>query len=114
MSTLSFRRMAKPAALLSAAGVAAAAAAATTVATGAAATVAAPRTVTATLITRLPGTLKPGTRVNRFTIGIRVFPTPGIGYALASLPEAQYPARTTDGGRTWRTAGPALHVNAAQ
>jgi photosystem II stability/assembly factor-like uncharacterized protein len=28
--------------------------------------------------------------------------------------EAQYPAASSDGGRTWRTDGPALHLDAAQ
>ena len=35
------------------------------------------------------------------------------GFALAEG-QAQYPAATNDGGKTWKTNGPALHVNAAQ
>ena len=36
------------------------------------------------------------------------------GFALVNGDQAQYPAATTDGGLTWRTDGPALHVDAAQ
>jgi photosystem II stability/assembly factor-like uncharacterized protein len=75
---------------------------------------AAPQTVTATLITRPHGTLKPGTRVRTADLGQRVFPNPRVGFTLASVGEAQYPAATANGGRTWRTDGPALHLNAAQ
>jgi photosystem II stability/assembly factor-like uncharacterized protein len=38
----------------------------------------------------------------------------GDGFGLAAGTTAQYPAATTDGGKTWRTDGPALHVDAAQ
>jgi hypothetical protein len=37
-----------------------------------------------------------------------------VGFALAGVGQAQYPAATFNGGRTWRTSGPALHLNAAQ
>jgi hypothetical protein len=43
-----------------------------------------------------------------------VFTDAKHGFALASAGGAQYPAATSDGGKTWKTDGPALHVNAAQ
>lgn len=73
-----------------------------------------PQTVTATPITRAHGTLRPGTLVRSADLGARAFPNARDGFALASVVEAQYPAATVDGGRTWRTDGPALHLNAAQ
>ncbi len=73
-----------------------------------------PTTVTSTLITRPPGTLAPGTAVKSSALGERVFPSASHGFALAAVGQAQYPAATTDGGKTWRTDGPALHLNAAQ
>ena len=71
------------------------------------------RVVTAVVIARRPGTVAPGTRVRSAQLGVRTFITAKRGFALAALPGAQYPAATVDGGRTWRTDGPALHVNAA-
>jgi hypothetical protein len=72
-------------------------------------------TVTASLIKQPPSTLAPGSRVRASAlVGQRVFVDAGHGFALASVGQAQYPAATTDGGRTWRTDGPALHLNAAQ
>jgi hypothetical protein len=74
-----------------------------------------PRTVTARLIRHRPNTLRKGTRVRAADLfGVRAFPSASHGFALASVGQAQYPAATIDGGRTWRTDGPALHVNAAQ
>jgi hypothetical protein len=73
-----------------------------------------PRTVTGLRISRRPGTLAPGTRVGSADLGQRVFTDAKHGFALASVGQAQYPAATNDGGTTWRTDGPALHVNAAQ
>lgn len=43
----------------------------------------------------------------------RVFANSGDGFALADEGTAQYPARSTDGGRTWRIDGPQVHVDAA-
>jgi len=74
----------------------------------------APKTVTASLIKRQKGTLAPGTTVPSADLGQRVFPTAADGFALASLDQAEYPAATTDGGKTWTTDGPALHLDAAQ
>jgi hypothetical protein len=74
----------------------------------------APATITARLITRRPGTAKPGTVVPPSGLGQRVFINNEVGFALASLDQAQYPAKTTDGGAVWKTFGPALHLDAAQ
>lgn len=46
--------------------------------------------------------------------GQRVFTDAIHGVALASAADADYPVATTDGGKTWKTAGPALHLHAAQ
>lgn len=73
-----------------------------------------PRTVTASRIIALHGTVAPGSRVRSASLGQRVFTDGTHGFALADVAQAQYAAATTDGGRTWRTDGPALHVNAAQ
>jgi hypothetical protein len=73
-----------------------------------------PQTVTATLITRHSQTLAPGARVSSTSLGQRVFPTARVGFALADVNGAQYPAATANGGLTWRTNGPALHLDAAQ
>ena len=72
------------------------------------------QTVTGSLITRPPGTLRPGHKVRASTLGQRHFTSATHGFALAFASTAQYPAATTDGGKTWRTNGPALHINAAQ
>jgi hypothetical protein len=82
--------------------------------TGSAAVAGPQQTVTASLITRPSGTLVPGTKVSSADLGQRVFTDSKHGFALASVGEAQYPAATTDGGKSWRTDGPALHINAAQ
>ncbi|HWE14483.1 MAG TPA: sialidase family protein [Solirubrobacteraceae bacterium] len=72
------------------------------------------QTVTASLLTRPPMTLAPGSAVRSSSLGQRVFPDARHGFALASVGQAQYPAATSNGGRTWKTDGPALHLNAAQ
>jgi hypothetical protein len=72
-------------------------------------------TVTAGLIARAPMTLAPGSTVRASSlVGQRVFTDAAHGFALASVGQAQYPAATSNGGRTWNTDGPALHLNAAQ
>lgn len=78
------------------------------------ATAAAQRTLTGALIGRRPGTLKPGTIVRSGNLLKRVFLDSQHGFALAAVGQAQYPAATSNGGRTWRTSGPVLHINAAQ
>jgi BNR/Asp-box repeat len=90
-----------------------------TVALGAGASVAAAagpqQTVNGTLISRPANTLAPGTTVAASEVyGNRVFIDANRGCALVQNGQAQYPAATTDGGKTWKTNGPALHVNAAQ
>jgi hypothetical protein len=70
--------------------------------------------ITATPIARTPGSARTGTIVRQRQLSRRVFADARHGFALASLPQAQYPAATSDGGRVWRIDGPALHLNAAQ
>jgi hypothetical protein len=48
------------------------------------------------------------------TLGKRIFVSHADGFALSTVRGVTYPACTTDGGSTWRTCGPALHVPAAQ
>jgi len=99
-STLAF-------ALISAGAVAAAVAAASF-----AATPTPPATIKAQLITPFPNTAKGGTAVR--SLSERVFVSSNVGFALGAVGDAQYPAETTNGGASWKTFGPALHVNAAQ
>jgi hypothetical protein len=74
-----------------------------------------PKTVKATLITRRAGTLAPGSKVRSGAVaGQRVFTDAKHGFALASVGSADYAVATTDGGKTWKTYGPALHLHAAQ
>lgn len=73
-----------------------------------------PATLTAQLNKRQRGTAKVGTRVPLSGLGQRVFINQRVGFALGSVGQAQYPAKTTDGGAVWKTFGPALHLNAAQ
>jgi photosystem II stability/assembly factor-like uncharacterized protein len=84
------------------------------VAVGTAATPAPPNTVKASLIKRQRGTLKPGSTVSSTSLGTRTFVNDNDGFALASTQGADYPAATTDGGKNWKTDGPALHVAALQ
>lgn len=84
-------------------------------ATAGAATPAAPKTVKATRITRPAGTLAPGSSVKSSRIsGRRTFVNATRGFALANVAQADYAVATTDGGKTWKTDGPALHLDAAQ
>jgi hypothetical protein len=73
------------------------------------------QTVTASLIARPAHTLAPGTKVSGSKIsGQRVFVDATHGFALVDTGQAQYSAATADGGKTWKTDGPALHIDAAQ
>jgi len=73
------------------------------------------QTVNGTLITRPSNTLAPGSTVSASKIfGNRVFTDGNHGFALVQTGQAQYPAATVNGGKTWKTDGPALHLNAAQ
>jgi hypothetical protein len=61
-----------------------------------------------------PGAAPRGTLVTQpdlFTT--RVFANASVGFALAGVGSAQYPARSLDGGRTWRIDGPQGHIDAA-
>jgi hypothetical protein len=74
-----------------------------------------PKIVTASPITRQQATLKPGTKVSASSLfGARTFVNAKDGFGLASVGQAQYSAATTDGGASWQTDSPALHVDAAQ
>lgn len=74
-----------------------------------------PKTVKATRIARQPGTLAPGGTVASGKVtGQRIFTTASRGFALATVGQADYAVTTTDGGKTWKTDGPALHVAALQ
>ncbi|HTU87918.1 MAG TPA: hypothetical protein VMF57_20235 [Solirubrobacteraceae bacterium] len=88
------------------------AAVATPLAQGAAPTP--PATITARLLKHRPLTAKVGTVVPASGLGQRVFINQRVGFALGAVGQAQYPAKTTDGGAVWKTFGPALHENAAQ
>jgi hypothetical protein len=64
-----------------------------------------------------PGGLHPGTPVSSGFAGVRAFANRRIGFAITDLPQAgdgTYPVATADGGKTWRTDGPVLHIPAAQ
>lgn len=61
-----------------------------------------------------PGAARPGAVVSAADLfGDRVFANSRIGFALADVESAQYPARSRDGGRSWRIDGPQVHVDAA-
>jgi photosystem II stability/assembly factor-like uncharacterized protein len=75
---------------------------------------AAQRTLTGQQLTVGPGTVRPGTLVPARDLESRTYVDPRHGFALADYGQATYPAASTDGGRTWRTSGPALVVHAAQ
>lgn len=75
-----------------------------------------PKTVIAYPLPAARG-LRPGSAVGAGFVGIRAFINRRDGFAIANLPQAgdgTYPLATTDGGKTWRTDGPVLHVPAAQ
>ena len=74
-----------------------------------------PKTVKATKIVRQSGTLAPGSNVAPGKVtGQRTFTSASRGFALASVGQADYAVTTTDGGNTWKTDGPALHLAALQ
>jgi hypothetical protein len=60
------------------------------------------------------GALPRGTHVRSSFSGFRAFANRSTGFAITELRQGTYPVSTADGGRTWRTAGPALHLSAAQ
>ena len=64
-----------------------------------------------------PKPLRPGTILPQGDLGIRVFADRRHGFALATRLAAgvqTYPVDSSDGGQTWRVAGPILHIDAAQ
>jgi hypothetical protein len=107
------RRIAAPAIVLSAVAFGSAAVGVSAASTRATAAITPQQTVIATLIPRPAGTLKPGATVSS-GLGQRVFTDAKHGFTLANVGQAQYPAATTNGGKTWKTDGPALHLDAAQ
>jgi hypothetical protein len=77
-------------------------------------TVTPPQVLTAGRLRTRADAIRPGTRVNSSALfGTRVFSNNRDGFALANGNQAQYPAVTVDGGRSWRIAGPQFHVDAA-
>jgi len=54
-----------------------------------------------------------GAAVASSKLTVRTFVNGSDGFSLAGVGEAQYPASTTNGGRTWQIDGPHFHVNAA-
>jgi photosystem II stability/assembly factor-like uncharacterized protein len=115
MPFFSFARVAAPALVISAALLGWSSVAVSGASThAAAAAVKPPKTVTAVRVTRRPGTIAPGTPVPTASLfGQRVFTGSQHGFALAAPSDADYPVATTDGGKTWKTDGPALHLHAA-
>jgi photosystem II stability/assembly factor-like uncharacterized protein len=74
-----------------------------------------PSVVHAGVIARPPHTLAPGSALPGTAIsGARIFTDGRHGVALAGRGGAEYAAATADGGRTWHTDSPALHLDAAQ
>ena len=73
-----------------------------------------PQKIAAKRLHARPDAVAPGTTVRDSALfGVRTFWNARVGFALADVRQAQYPARTTDGGKTWRIDGPQFHVNAA-
>jgi hypothetical protein len=73
-----------------------------------------PQTIAAKRLRPRPDAVARGTKVrDSALIGARAFWNARDGFALADVRQAQYPAHTTDGGRTWRIDGPQFHVDAA-
>lgn len=76
-----------------------------------------PKTVSAYPLPATPfSRLRNGSAVGAGFTGVRVFVNRLDGFAIADLPQAgdaTYPVATSDGGTTWRTDGPVLHIPAA-
>jgi hypothetical protein len=67
-------------------------------------------------LTRLapqPGALAAGTVVARRSVGERIFPSRGTGFALARVGSTTYPVSSVNDGRVWRVDGPWLYREAA-
>jgi len=65
-------------------------------------------------IQRSPCSVSVGTYVRLPASGISQFVGRRVGYALVTVGNGTYPAKSVDGGRRWHVAGPMLHQNAAQ
>jgi hypothetical protein len=75
------------------------------------------RVVARRLLPSAPHGLASGTILPQEDLGIRVFADRRHGFALAIRLAGgvqTYPVASSDGGQTWRVAGPILHVDAAQ
>jgi len=73
-----------------------------------------PPRLTARRLRPRPGAVSPGTAVSsNYLFPDRVFANSRVGFALANVESAQYPARSVDGGRSWHLDGPQVHVDAA-
>lgn len=73
-----------------------------------------PPPVTGYPVLQQPGAVPAGTVVPSRDLDTRSFLDRLHGYALAFIDNGQYPARTVNGGKTWRVDGPVFHMNAAQ
>ncbi len=75
-----------------------------------------PRDVVARLMVEplARGIVRRGTVVRSAGLGIRAFADDRHGYSLAEIEAVTYPARTVNGGMTWRIDGPVFHRPAAQ
>jgi hypothetical protein len=77
-----------------------------------------PRRVSARpLVPGAAGGLRRGTRLPSAGLGARVFADPTHGFALTAPTRRGariYPAASTDGGRTWRVAGPILQLGSGR
>lgn len=73
-----------------------------------------PRQLTGHRLRASPGAVAPGTAARSSDLFTdRVFANRSVGFALANDGSAQYPARSLNGGRSWRIAGPQFHIDAA-
>ena len=83
-------------------------------ATAAAAPSSPPHRLTARHLRPRAGALSRGTAVKQSgLVTPRVFANASVGFALANTHSAQYPARSLNGGKTWRIDGPQVHIDAA-
>jgi hypothetical protein len=74
-----------------------------------------PKTVIGALMKTRSGTLKPGSKVKASRVGSpRMFFNSAKGFGMARVGRAEYPVATSNGGKTWKTNGPYLHLDAAQ
>lgn len=82
-----------------------------------------PPSIAASRILEGASDLAPGTVVRRSDLTVpgrdaewtaRVFADADHGYTLVLVDGITYPARSVDGGKTWRIDGPGLHSTAAQ